>query len=86
MGEAETLVDELEQMRFAVYNTIITEGSVRLDATILDEEKNSVFMVSSNEKHMIVSPRYQTGFDSFLRFYETVAETFDPDAMCVVPL
>jgi hypothetical protein len=84
--DAELLVEQLESTKFSVYDTVITEGSVRLDATVLDEQKNSVFMISSDEHQMVVSPRYQTTFDSFLRFYETIAENFDPDATCVTPV
>jgi hypothetical protein len=83
VSDVELLMEELERNRFAVYNSVVTEGSVRFDGTVFDEQKSSVFMISSDGHRMIVSPRYQNSFDSFLRFYETIAENFDPEASCV---
>jgi hypothetical protein len=84
--DGELLLEQLEDRKFSAYDTVVTEGSVHLDATVLDEQKRSIFMISSDGRHMGVTPRYQTGFDSFLRFYESVAEYFDPDATCVATL
>jgi hypothetical protein len=86
LANAELLVDELEQNKFAIYNSVMTQGSVRFDGSVFDEIKKSVFAISSDEHRMVVSPRYQTSFDSFLRFYEIIAENFDPEAKCTAPL
>jgi len=60
----------------------MVEGSLRFDATVVDETKKSIFEISATKDRMIVSPRYETQFDSFLRFLETVVENFDPNATC----
>jgi hypothetical protein len=78
----EILMEELSKNQFTLYNHIMVEGSLRFDATVVDETKKSIFEISATKDRMIVSPRYETQFDSFLRFLETVVENFDPNATC----
>jgi hypothetical protein len=76
----EILMEELSKNHFTIYNYIVVEGSLRFDATVVDETKKSIFEISATKDRMVVSPRYETQFDSFLRFLETVVENFDPNA------
>jgi len=85
ISDAELLLELLEQKNFAVYNQAVTQGSLYLDATVFDEKKQSVFSISSNQHRMIVSPRYNTTFDSFFRFFEAITDSFDPEASCRAP-
>jgi len=86
IANTELLIDELERNEFAIYNSAVMQGSVYFDGTVLDEVKKSVFTISTDEHRMIVLPRYRTSFDSFLRFYEAIAESFDPEAKCVATI
>jgi hypothetical protein len=76
------LFRELEASKFAVYNSIIMKGSLHAESTILDELKLTVFTVMANTHRISVSPRYQSTFESFYRFYQTIVEKFDSRARC----
>jgi len=81
-NRCEILMEELSKNQFTLYNHIMVEGSLRFDATVVDETKKSIFEISATKDRMIISPRYETSFDSFLHFLETVVENFDPSAIC----
>ena len=85
VNDAESMLNELRLKGFAIYNDVVTPGSVYLDATVFDERKRSVFSVTSDKHRMIVSPRHNTTFDSFLRFFETITDSFDPEASIRAP-
>lgn len=84
--DAEVLVEAIQKNGFAVYNSVISQGSTFLDGTVYDEQKKSVFAMSSDSRRMVVAPRYRNSFDSFLRFYETITENFDPEAICAAAI
>jgi hypothetical protein len=78
----EILMEELAKNRFTLYNYIMVKGSLRFDSTVVDEQKKSIFEISATKDRMLISPRHETSFDSFLRFLETIVENFDPNATC----
>ena len=80
--ELEDLFRELESNKFAVYNSVIMRGSLYAESTILDEVKKTVFTVTADSRRISISPRYQSSFESFFRFYQTVVEKFDSGAQC----
>jgi len=82
--ELEDLFRELESSKFAVYNSIIMKGSLYSESTILDEIKKTVFTVTADGHRISISPRYQSSFESFFRFYQTVVERFDSGAQCTM--
>lgn len=75
------LKDELtEEYNFSVIDEQLIQGSLGFSATIVDEQKGSVFNISANEAKIVLVPKYSPTFESFLRFYRAVAEVTDPDA------
>lgn len=80
--DCENLIQVLAKNDFALYNYVLMSGSVILDSTVADELKKSVFTISMNSNRMVISPRYDTTFDSFLRFLQIITENFDPQAEC----
>lgn len=81
-NSCELLLEELSKNGFTIYNYVMMSGSLRFDATVADEAKKCIFDISGNERRVLISPRYETTFDSFLRFLEIVIENFDPRATC----
>lgn len=82
--EGENLVEALEHNGFDVFNHVLAEGSLRLNGMIADRIKNTIFTVDANDERMVVAPLREVSFDSFLRFYQTMVESFDPNAACEV--
>lgn len=81
--EVEDLFQELESTKFVVYNSVIMKGSLHAECTILDEVKQTVFTITTDDQRISLSPRYQSSFESFFRFYQTVVEKFDSGAVCM---
>ena len=81
-SEFRELFEQLEASKFAVYNSIIMEGSLHAESTILDELKRTIFTFTADSHTISISPRYESSFESFFRFYETIVERFDSGARC----
>jgi hypothetical protein len=82
LGEFQELLQQLEASNFAVYNSIIMEGSLHAESTILDEIKRTIFTLTADNHTISISPRYESSFESFFRFYQTIVERFDSGARC----
>jgi hypothetical protein len=82
--EGENLIKVLEDNGFDIFNHILAEGSLRLNGMITDRLKKIIFTVDANTERMVIAPIREISFDSFLRFYQTVLENFDPEATCEV--
>jgi hypothetical protein len=80
--DGKTLIGVLARSGFSAFNYNRVEGSLRLSGMIVDLKKNSVFTFDLNNQSMTVAPHGKVPFDSFLRFYQTLVEEFDPDALC----
>ncbi len=81
-NEFQELLQQLEASDFAVYNSIIMEGSLHAESTILDEIKRTIFTFTADNHTIYISPRYDSSFESFFRFYQTIVERFDSGARC----
>ena len=77
------LVDILEENSYDTFNYVLTEGSLRFNGLITDRLKGSIFTIDSNAERMVIAPLGEVPFDSFLRFYRTLVENFDPKASCL---
>lgn len=62
---------------FAFTDICFADESVDFSATVIDKHKGSVFDLSTSEKDMILIPRYEATYESFLNFYRHVVEVFD---------
>ena len=49
-------------------------------ATVVDQNKGTVFGLSGAKNEMILVPKHYTTFESFIRFFNFVSEVFDDEA------
>jgi hypothetical protein len=80
--DSKAFLGVLAKSGFTLFNHNKVEGSLRLSGMIIDHQKNSVFTFDMNNQIMTIAPHGAVPFDSFLRFYQTLVEDFDPDASC----
>lgn len=85
-NEVNQLFAELRHDDFAVYNSIVLAGSLHGEGTIYDEIYRTIFTVSVQPTRIVVSPRYNTSSESFVRFFRSVTERFDPNATAKGPI
>jgi len=76
--EGDVLVEQLTNNNFMVYNKTVTHGSFRMEATVVDTKKKTFFSLGVLQDRIVILPRDETQFDSFLRLISTLEE-FDPD-------
>lgn len=62
---------------FTFTDICFSDESVDFSATVIDKHKGSVFDLSTSDKDMILIPRYEATYESFLNFYRHVVEVFD---------
>lgn len=78
--DAENLVNELKEDEFYLYNTTKREGSLLLEGRIVDQKNGGMFALSTDGKNFSVLPKYDSDFDSLMRFYRFLVEKIDSDA------
>ena len=74
MGEIE---EDAELPRFSFIATNISEKPLSYSATVVDEDKGTVFGISGNSNNLILIPGHKTAFESFINFYRLINETID---------
>lgn len=74
------LLDEMKNAEFHPYSVQTAEGSLLLNGRIVDEPNGGMLSVTTDGQMMSVLPRYDSGFDSLLRFYRFVVEQVDSEA------
>jgi hypothetical protein len=82
IGESEREDEEIEQIEkeFSFVDTYVKEGPLVFAATVVDEDKGTVFGVSGSDREMTIIPKHRTTFESFIRFYDLVTVSLDYDA------
>ncbi len=65
---------------FSFVNDFMKEGSFGYYATIIDEDKGSLFHITANNNQIIVVPKFNYTFESFIDFYRGVVEVVDEKA------
>lgn len=78
LGESEA-EDEIEH-DFSFIDTYVNESPFVFSASVIDEEKGTIFGVSGSESKITLIPKHRTTFESFISFYNLVAENFDQTA------
>ncbi|MPZ07465.1 MAG: hypothetical protein GEU26_13800 [Nitrososphaeraceae archaeon] len=75
-------IDDEDRMEtnFSFLDTFIQEHPLIFAATVLDETKGTVFGISGEENGIALIPKHRTTFESFLNFFNYIAENFDHDA------
>jgi len=66
--------------QFSLIDEQLVAGSLGYSATVVDERKGSVFNISLSENQILLVPKYNYTFESFISFYRTVAEVADTQA------
>ena len=69
--------EDTELPRFSFIATNISERPLSYSATVVDEDKGTVFGISGNSNHLILVPKHRTAFESFINFYRLINETID---------
>lgn len=82
IGESEMEDEEMAETekRFSFVDTYVKEGPLVFAATVIDEDKRTVFGISGSDREMTIIPKHRITFESFIRFYDLVTLSFDYDA------
>lgn len=78
--EADAFISRMKSSGFYPYSYRAAEGSLLLNGRIVDERSGGMISISTDGQVISVLPRYDSGFDSLLRFYRFVVEEVDGDA------
>jgi hypothetical protein len=76
----ELKLQDSEPSEFSFIDTTILEGSLVFSATVIDEFKGTIFGLSGGENEILLIPKHNTTFESFVRFYRLIVEDLDKDA------
>lgn len=76
----EELLPERFSSDFSFVDVNVGGGVNTFSTTAVDEKKRAVFGVSGGYDRIILTPKYNTTFDSFVRFYRIVSEMVDANA------
>ena len=77
--DVDDLVSAMKRDDFYPYSYQAAPGSLLLSGRIIDERNGGMISVSTDGERMTLLPRYESGFDSLLRFYRFIVEEIDPD-------
>lgn len=78
--DVDTFVSAMKQEDFYPYSYQEAPGSLLLSGRIVDEQNSGMISVATDGETMTLLPRYESGFDSLMRFYRFVIEQVDPEA------
>lgn len=71
-------IEEDEELpRFSFIATNISEEPLSYSATVVDEDKGTVFGISGSSDRLILVPKHRSAFESFINFYRLINETID---------
>lgn len=77
--DVDSFVSAMKQDDFYPYSYQEAPGSLLLSGRIMDEQNGGMISVSTDGETMTILPRYESGFDSLMRFYRFVVEQVDPN-------
>ena len=80
--DSESLIEIMSDNNFSLFNEVREKGSIRLNGLVMDEKKQTIFSIDVDDRRIIVAPTENLSFDSFMRFYKTILDNFDPNATC----
>lgn len=70
---------EMKDAEFYPYSYQAKAGSLLFNGRIADELNDGIISVSTDGEQMRLLPRYDSGFDSLIRFYRFLVERVDPE-------
>ena len=65
---------------FSFINDFMELGSFGYYATVIDEKKGSLFHITANNEQILIVPKFNYTFESFIDFYRGVVEIVDENA------
>lgn len=77
--DVDDLMDSMKNDDFYPYSYQAARGSLLLSGRIMDEQNGGMISVATDGEQMTLLPRYESGFDSLIRFYRFIVEEVDPD-------
>lgn len=77
--DVDSFVLAMKEEDFYPYSYQEAPGSLLLSGRIMDEQNGGMISVATDGETMTILPRYESGFDSLMRFYRFVVEQVDPD-------
>ncbi len=72
--------EESDEFPFSFIDTYVSDDATSFSATVVDDEKGTIFGISANNGELMIIPKYRTTFETFVRFYESIVEEFDASA------
>lgn len=81
-ADSDALVEVMTDNGFSLFNEVRVKGSLRLNGMVIDDKKQTVFSIDTDDERINIAPIGELSFDSFMRFYKTILENFDPNASC----
>jgi len=82
-ADSDALVEVMTDNSFSLFNEVRVKGSLRLNGLVIDDKKKTIFSIDTDDERINIAPIGELSFDSFMRFYKTILENFDPNASCV---
>jgi hypothetical protein len=78
----EAVVNEIRKSlgRFSFIDMHAEHGSFSFTSTVVDEDKGSVFDISASDDQVIIVPKFQVTFESFIELYKGIVEVIDRQA------
>lgn len=70
---------DLKKFGFDAFNESIEEGSIIFNADIIDTNKKAIFKLSSGGRELVLTPQFDTTFDTLFRFIEVLSEKMDSE-------
>jgi hypothetical protein len=76
--ELESQPEEMEEFDFSFIDAYVAGDDY--SATVVDEDKGTVFGLSGNSEEIVLVPKHRTTFESFVRFYHQILVGYDQAA------
>ncbi|MDE2588496.1 MAG: hypothetical protein KGL95_02365, partial [Patescibacteria group bacterium] len=73
--------EEEEYSDFSFIDPNVNENGLSYSATIIDEDKGTIFGLSGDESNMILVPKHRITYESFINFYRFVNESIDESSV-----
>lgn len=77
--DSDSLLEAMNENGFSLFNEVRLKGSLRLDGMVIDDNKKTMFSIDADDRQIRIAPIEKISFDSFMRFYRTILENFDPN-------
>jgi len=67
----------MKEAGFFTYNATLKRGSIIFSGDVVDSKKGNIFTISTDGTEFDLVPKYDSGYDSLLRFFRFLVENID---------